>query len=237
VLTGVLLGACQTVRYTPGLPYEDTQRASELRRSLDELYPPSFQAVHRVVLTAHGRGLDLMGYVLVRQPSDLRVLATAGMGSALFEVVRRGDSVMRVSRNPVRFPQRWLEKGPYHDIATMYLFRPSPEATLVHHDANRVGLASVSRDGTLREFLFDSATRRPVGYVEARRGRLAFEMTFSNAGPLAGWPHAVPRTITVTHHRMHYTLIVSVVEMSPAALNDDSFRPEQQTCTKKPSVH
>ena len=232
---GALVAGCRTIPYTPGLPCGDERQALEDRKALDEMYPPSFRAVHRAVLTVRNRQFDLTGYVLVRKPGDIRLLAAAGMGSAAFEVVQHGATAMRVSRNPVRFPRRWLAGGPCHDVGAMYLFRPSDDAKLVLHDSDRMGLVVTPAPEVLQEFLFDKATRRPLGYVEAHRGHLLYEVSFSNPGLFPEWTQPVPRTITITNHQLHYRLVLSVVEIVPSSLGDEFFRSESEPCMKKPA--
>jgi len=217
---------CVSAPHVPGTPLENAALAQELRRSLDAMYPPGFRAVHRALLSVRGREFTMMGYVLVRRPGDVRLLATGDMAVTMFEVVRRSDGSRSILRTVPGFRASWIREGAARDAAAIYCVRPSSAASLAQFGPDVVGFTERLRGGTYREFHFDATTRRLTRYLEARRGHRRYEIAFSDEAPFPRWPRPVPRKIDVIDRVRNYRLNIRVVELRPVSPTDASFATE-----------
>lgn len=229
---GLVAAGCGSVPYRAGTPLVDEALARELRQSLEAMYPAGFRAVHRVVLSVKGRQFAFTGYLLGGPPGHLRLLASSDVGAAVFEVIRRADGGSRVVRAaPGRAVAR-LQANAARDAARICFERPTPVAQLVKHGRETVGLTdgriagNPQSDGSLREFLFDAARHRLVGYLEARGSRVVYEIAFSDDGPVPGWPRPVPRRIAIADREEGYQADIRVLELRAAAPAADAFKTE-----------
>jgi len=227
VLLAAAASGCASAPYVPGTPLENPALARELRRSLEATYPPGFRAVHRALLSVRGREFTLMGYVLVRRPGDVRLLASGDMAGAAFEVVRRSDGSRSILRAAPGFRASWIREGAARDAAAIYCVRPSPGASLARFGRGVVGFTERLRCGTYREFHFNVATRRLTRYLEARRGQRRYEIAFSDEAPFPRWQRPVPRKIEVIDRVRNYRLNIRVVELRPVSTTDASFVTER----------
>jgi hypothetical protein len=215
-LCGIGGVSCRSVPPNPATPLADEALARELRQSLDAAYPAAFRAVHRVVLSVRGRQFTFTGYLLGRQPGDVRLLAGADLGGTAFELVRRADGESRVLRAAPGPVARRVHHSAARDAVAIYFQRPSPTAILVRFDRDAVGFTEAAPDGRRREFHFDAASHRLARYVEARGRSRRYEIVFSDEGAFPDWPRPVPRQIAIFDRAQGYELNIRVLEFRPA---------------------
>jgi hypothetical protein len=224
LLAAVFAQGCQSVLHDPGTRVKDENLLLLLRSKLESMFPESFRAVHRVILTAGNRQFDLDGYILVKRPGRLRLLAKGSMGITAFDVVREPDGRVDIAKNPAGLRDSWIEEGAARDASVLYLSRAWPEAFLVQHGSVSVGLAHILQDGAREEFVFDSASRRLIGYVRSRGSKCLYKMEFSKEEPLPQWPQPVARIIKVTDYALNYRLTIQVVDLRTIEIADKLFR-------------
>lgn len=222
--SSVLLAGCQTLSYESGIPFQDNALAEDLRENVNSLYPSSLRTLHRGILTVGNIQLEMTGYLLIRRPADIRLVAMSDFGSTLFEVVYNKKTGVSIVKNNIGLPRRWLTRAPMRDVSVIYLRSPSPEAALVRHRRNVIALAEQLEDGTTEELLFDADTHCLTGYVMSRNGRCLYEASFSNNKIISGWPKsAIPATIEIKDYRMNYQLIINVLKLTPGKFEDNLF--------------
>ena len=220
-------GCASAPRYVPATPIADEALASGLRDALDGTYPDEFRTVHRVVLSIRGRQFTFTGYLLARRPGHVRLLAAGDLGGTAFEVIRHPSGESLILRSlPGRTGQR-VAGNAARDAVRIYFARPSHGAVLTRPSNDAVALADVLPDGTAREFRLDPATSQLRRYLEARRGRVCYEIAFSDYGQASGAARAVPRRISIVDHVGRYRADIRVLELRPATRGAAAFKPER----------
>ncbi|MHB8066412.1 MAG: hypothetical protein ACYDIC_00780 [Desulfobaccales bacterium] len=214
ILLAQLASACCSVSKQPGQPLEDPVLSQGLRRNLERLYPHSFQVSHRCILEAAGRQFVLEGYLSVNEPESFRLLAKGDMGGTVFELQQTKGEKPKVVKNPVSLRPSWLLEGAARDIAVLYFRSPPPQARLVRNRNGDIGLVQEVAPCIWEEFRFHPETGRLLAYMLTQGGEPVYRADFSYFGVL--WPggREVPRTITISDHRLRYRLVVSVVDIA-----------------------
>lgn len=223
-LTTIILSGCASVPYQSGIPFNDQPLAEKLRNNVTNLYPKALRSQHRAVLSVADIQLEMTGYVLVRQPSDIRLVALNDFGNTLFEVLRNSMREDRVVNNTLPMPSRILAKTTLRDVETIYLKWPSPSALLVRYSDNTIGLVEKSSDGSMEEFRFDGKNLLLKSYSKAKNNCYLYQTDFSDYQQFAGQSKLLPRTIRIKDHRMKYELMVSILNLKPDHLDDIFFR-------------
>jgi hypothetical protein len=223
VSLAVSAGCARPPVHDPGTPIEDQALARSLRSALADMYPASFSAVHRTILTVRGRQSEMIGAALVERSFGVRLLAMGDMGGTAFDVVSLADGSARVERNPAGLRERWLREGAARDAFALYLAGPSPRAGLVRHESGAPGLVEDLPDGTRREFRFDPAGRRLAEYLVSRGGRCLYRAEHSNFKTVAPWTQPVPGTVRATDYRLNYAAVIEVTGLRPQAVDRKAF--------------
>jgi hypothetical protein len=195
--------------FDPGL-------AQELRDRAATLYPDSFRAVHRALLTAGGRQFLLDGYLTVQRPGSFRLVAKGDMGGTVFEIVKDPGQKARVVQNPLGLRSSWLTEGAARSLEALYLAQPGPEVRLVRLPGGSLALVQDLPDGKQEQFIFQEDSRRWTGYALFAQDRCLFRADFAygEAGP--GGP-ARPRTVTIADNSWKYRLTLTVLELAATA--------------------
>lgn len=225
-LCGLACVGCEHIPYKPGTPFSDQNLERNLYQEVRGMYPRSFRSVHRFIITVAFGQFNLTGYVLVRQPDDIRLVGLADTGGKLFDVVQRRGEKPRVLRNAIGLDEEWLTDGPFLDAVIMYLRGPSKSATLVQHGPNITGLVDHLSNGALQDYQFDANTGRLMREVIAFGDTCAREMTFSEYGTFPDWSPPTPRHIEIKNHEWDYRLVIQVLKLEPSELTDAMFEPE-----------
>lgn len=198
----------------PPRPAAPADRAAAARAALDALYPASFQALHRVVLSVHGRDFAFTGYVLCERPVRARVVAFSELGGTVFDVIvtRAGAQVERAA--PGLAP-RWLEEGVGGAVRALYLWRASDALVLTDGD----GLAVVDPVHGVEHHV-DASGR--LSSTETR-GPAPFRVDVQAWGLVEGSREPVPVTVLAKNMAAGYTLEVSVLRVAPVEPDDRRF--------------
>jgi hypothetical protein len=178
---------CRGTPYEPGERFADPALRDTLREKMAALYPKSFRAIHRVILTVADRQFDLDGYVLVERPERLRLLAKGGFGGTAFDAVRSRRDGDRVHANPESLREAWIRDGALRDAEALYLLEPGPGAFLVRRGDGAVALARDLPGGVREETIFEGESHRLAALVRARQGDQTYRMVFGAAEPTPGW--------------------------------------------------
>ena len=227
VLYMCFAGACSRWAVPdPGLPVEDPALARSLREGLDRLYPKELRALHRVILEVRARQYDLLGYVLCRGRTELRLVGMSDLGGTLFDLVHSPAAGSRVLRNGLGLDTEWLVEGAARDALLLYLERPAADSRLVRHRDGSLGLVARLPDGSVEEYLFDAPGRSWTAYRRSRRGRPVYEMRLFSLGPLPGWAGPTARRVEIRDHRLGYQASIRVVKLDAMALKDEHFSGE-----------
>ncbi len=211
-----MLAGCGQVPYDAGRPLVNEGLLESLRQSRVEMYPATFHATHRVILT-RGDQVAFTSYVLAGRPDQLSLVALSDFGNTIFEVTQQALSAPVVSRNSSGWSDAVLINCAWRDAATVYLAAPEKGATLWLHRDGGVGLVSCRPDGEIVEFQFDRETRQLRHYVRAKDGRMRYQIDFGDYQLLAGWARPVPLDLTVADYEYGYTLNVHLVKLSVTA--------------------
>jgi len=224
ILLTVILAGCCSVPYEQGVPFQNEILAEQLRWNVANLYPSSFRTLHRGALTVDNKQFEMTGYLLVRQPGDIRLVTINDFGGVLFEIVSGKETAGRIIRNNTGISRRRLNVSLPRDIFAVYLKRPSPCAALVRHKGDVVALVGKLRDGSVEEFLFDENTRRLKGYVFSKNACCLYQVTFSDYKLIPDWPTSpLPTNISIKDYRSNYRLELNVLKLTPDRLEDNLF--------------
>ena len=205
---------------------DDAALEREMIETVEALWPESFEAVHRVILTASRRQWDLNGFVIARAEGDLRLRATSSMAGTLFDAVRAGGhEPQMLSRSP-RFRERWALEGALVDAEAIHLMRPSSSARLTRRPDGRAALTDDRADGGRADFIFDSNPLRLAEVALSRDGLLERRVTFRGERVFPGWPTPVPSDVTMLNSGLGYTLHVQLVALRSGPIPDERFHPE-----------
>ena len=217
LLAGLLLTwGCRAAAPPAGQMLLDPDLARELRDRAAHLYPASFRAVHRALLTAGGRQFLLDGYLTVQRPGSFRLVAKGDMGGTVFEIVKEPGQKARVVRNPMGLRPSWLTEGAARSLEALYLAQPGPEARLVRQPGGSLALVQDLPDGQQEQFLFQEDSRRWVRYALFSQDRCLFRADFAygEAGPTGP---ARPRTVSIADYSWKYQLTLTVLELAATA--------------------
>ncbi|MCP4645071.1 MAG: hypothetical protein GY851_31805 [bacterium] len=222
----VLPTACRSIPYEHGVSVHDPALVSTLRTSTATYYPDQFEAVHRNILTSLGYQFDMLTYSVARQPGDLRVVATSGMGGTLYEVTGTATTDPRILQNAAALPKSWLTRDLYGDARLVCLERPGAGHALVLHADGRYGLIRETGRNAIDEYVFEPGTERPVEYLRVRRGRCVYRARFHDFGAVEGHPGVLPRRVTIESFRRSYRQVVTLLELTPGPIDDALFDEE-----------
>lgn len=205
VAATVLFTAC-TPPPRPPRPAASVDRAAAARAALDGLYPPAFQALHRVVLSVHGRDFAFTGYVLCERPARARVVAFSELGGTIFDVIVTPDGAQVVRAAP-GLAARWLEQGVGGAVRALYLWQAKDSLVLTDGD----GLAVVDRTHAVEHHV---DARGRLSSTETS-GAVPFRLDVRTWGQVEGAREPVPVTVLAKNVAAGYTLEVSVLRIAP----------------------
>ena len=224
VLCAAALTGCRSLPVEQGTPFSDEALARELRASVGGLYPTSFRALHRVVLTIGNRQFAFLGHVAGHRPGQLRLAASSEMGGTAFELLRTADGGFHVVRNPASLRGSWLGSGAMRDAVALYLAVPPENAALVRFSDGAVALVAERAGGTREEFRFDAATHRWIEYDRVRKGCVTYRVRFTRDALFAPWPRPAPAAVEIADFDLHYSLSLQVLGLSEAEYDPSVFQ-------------
>jgi len=213
--------ALPSVASDPGVRLEDAALEQKLRQAMTDAYPPVLRATHRTILTAGGRQYVLDGYVLARQPRDVRLMASADVGGTIFDVVRRGGALI-IMKNAAGLRLPWLE-GAGRDAAALYLRQPSERAVLVRHKDGSAAVVDEPGNGFRDEFRLDTGSGRLSEFRRSGGGRLLYRISFSGERTFPDWPKPTPARMLIDDYELNYSVSVLVTDLRPAELSGEVF--------------
>jgi len=223
----VSLAVCGGVPYVEGDPLSDEALLKALETEAGSLYPKSFRMLHRVVLTVSGRQFDFTGYVLIRRPSRLRVVAFRDIGGTIFDVVANSPGETTIAERSPGMKREWLIDGVAGTVRRLYLSSPGPRPRLVGRDKSAVALVYEAEDGGFEEIVFDRESRRLTGLLHADGRRCLRRVSYLDFARFEGWEREVPRRIVVEDLAGRYRLEINVIKFVPMELPDRFFRIER----------
>ena len=221
-----ILGGCATMPADEHVAPADAELARELKKSMDCMYPPRFNAVHRALLTIRGRQLAMIGYVSAERSGRLRLAAAGDLGGTIFEAERGADGGRRVLRRVPSFPQEWVTDGALRDAALICGERPSAAAAAVAHADGSIGLVDDLGNGVTREFVFAGIPPRLTRCILTRRGAVVTEARFERLAAFDGWPRQIPTRILITDRGLGYSVDVTVLELKALDTDNTPETPE-----------
>lgn len=213
---------CPSIPYDRGSSIEDKKLQPLLVRQMKGLYPQSFRAVHRVILKVRDREFVFEGYVLVKRPHRIRLLAKGSMGGTAFDAVYGPEKKSFILQNPAGLQSSWIKEGALRDVSALYLTSWLDKAFLVRHKSGAVGLVYERPDALREEFLFDGATHQLTDYFLARGDECLYRIEFSKALS-SEESSATPKTLHITDYNLGYHLTVQVVQLEDSDLDDGLF--------------
>lgn len=223
MLSALLMQGCRFVSIDLGIPFNDEKLLHKLQGRLESMYPESFRAVHRVILTAANRQFDLEGYILIKRPGMFRLVAKGGMGGNAFDVLGRSENSARIVTNPSGMRPEWIEKGATRDIAVLYLCSTWPDAFLVRHKEGSVGIARELPGSIREEFYFGVEEHNLESFVISRNGKCLYRMEVVKERVFSPLSNPVPSVLRIEDFELGYDLSIRVIDLRAAKLEDKLF--------------
>lgn len=217
----ILIAGCQAVPENPWVPHENASMEQNLRMILHDEYPQTFRATHRTIISIREVQYVLDGFLLVRQPDNLRLIASADIGGSAFDVLSESDSV-RVVGNPANLRHSWL-KFAVRDAKEIYLHTPSDRAILAKWKDKTIALVEELPNGARNEYRFDASTGRIRERVQIRRGRYLYRVQFSNMKTFPLWSKSIPTRFVIDDFENNYSLSILVTDLQPIVPTDNMF--------------
>jgi len=214
LVAAAMLGGCQA---SPAgvVSLSDEPLAREVRRQADSAYPAAFRCVHRTIITAGRRQYVLTGFLDVKRPDEVRLVATSEFGPTAF----RASWVRGIGPKAAAFggrAQLRMAAAAARDAYVIYLAAPDNAARLARLPDGRLTLSEKRPGGGVVEFEFDSGTHRVLAYREPTRRRNLYEARFSDFGPVGASGVVVPRRIDILDRAAKYSATIQVVDLDVA---------------------
>lgn len=182
--------------------------------SLENLYPQSFQAIHRCLLKVAGKQFVLDGYLISKHPGSFRLVAKGDMGGTAFELIKQQGQEPVIVQNAAGLRDLWLMRGAARDIEVIYFRKPSGNAVPFRRGEHLIGFFSNLPDGKREEYLFTSTGFRLADYMVLNGHRCCYKAHFTYHGTFPRWTREVPKTVTIIDFDMKYELSISVLDIS-----------------------
>ena len=202
---------------------EDKALKPSLRQQLESLYPDTFRAIHRVVLTLRGKSYVLNGFLTIdRKNRAVTLLAQNDMGGMVFDVHSQGERSPVIHTYLPGIRPEWLEQNMVRDLKMLYflkmpaiseLYREAESNTVVRHI-----LCSRDCSGQTQEMVFTSSQdNTPCQLTEIRR--------FKNQHPIYSIRFNYdedsceirPNSALIADTNMNYSLKINIRYMMPKA--------------------
>jgi hypothetical protein len=219
ILAGVLLLVFSGCGLPPveERPLVNLALAKKLRTRADGLYPESFRMLHRVVLTVRGRQFDFTGYVLIKRPDQLRVVAFSELGGTLFDVLSRSPGQVQMMRKPAGIKPQWLARFMVETVRMLYCFKPGPTSRLTGGEDEGIALSAPVEEGGYA-IVFDKKSQQVTGFAQIRDGRYLRRARCLASTRFETWPVSIPSRIRVEDYAGNYCLEITVLSLKPERL-------------------
>ena len=132
----------------------------EINKSITNLYPDRFKAIHHVILTLSGKDYVLDGYLFIdRANREIKLIAHNDLGGIIFEVhyIKKIKKMIRINISTLK--KKWLEKSVLRDLKIIYLKEPFPSPTLFYDQHGNLVL-SQKEGQIMQEFLYKQMNRQ-----------------------------------------------------------------------------
>ncbi|MBU8910857.1 MAG: hypothetical protein KOO65_06270, partial [Desulfobacterales bacterium] len=125
-----------------------------INKSITNLYPDRFKAIHHVILTLSGKDYVLDGYLFIdRANREIKLIAQNDLGGIIFEIHYIKNIKKTISINTNTLKKNWLEKSVLRDLEMLYLKEPFPSPTLFYDQQENLVLSQ--KEGRItRELLY-----------------------------------------------------------------------------------
>ena len=133
---------------------------NDINKSITDLYPDRFKAIHHVILTLSGKDYVLDGYLFIdRANREIKLIAQNELGGIIFEVhyIKNIKKIIHINANMLK--KNWLEKSVLRDLETLYLKESFPSPTLFYDQHGSLVLSQ--KEGRItQEFLYKQINRQ-----------------------------------------------------------------------------
>ncbi len=204
------MAGCLSVGDGSGTPtVDDPQLLHRARETLRSLFPARCKMVHKLSLRIGSRELILTGHLLLDRERGLRAVAIDELGGPVFDFTVWSTG-SRVELTPPRIPVDLLKRGPISDLRRLFL--APQEGSVLARSRDHLTLQMPSGE-VMVEYLFAESADLLLGYRE-RKGRRVVRNTVFGYDSSEEFPGSGPRTIEITHKRLHYHLDIRLLSRS-----------------------
>lgn len=129
----------------------------KLNKSIQNIYPDRFKAIHRVLLTFSKKKYILNGYLSIdRSGRQIKLVAENDMGGVIFDVYYIENKKTTIKTNIAMIKKKWLGKTVLRDIKTIYLLKPFQSPTLFIDQYDNL-ILSQKTGSIIKELVYTSA--------------------------------------------------------------------------------
>lgn len=183
---------------------------NDINNSVADLYPDSFKAVHRVILTLFGSDYVLNGYLSVNRPNrEFKLIAQNDLGGIVFDIHYIENKKQQIQNNLKSIKNEWLVKSLLRDLKNIYLLTSFPSDKMFINQHEDIILSQ--KQGSLtRELIFKLKKKMRYRLCEIRHlnNREIVYWVNLEYGTKAGASY--PEIILIKDKRMKYSLRMKV---------------------------
>ena len=211
------LCACQTHSPIKHSPIQDAQMQHALLQSMEDRYPPNFEAVHHSILTVRTRQFRVDGFLRDTESSGTQFLATSGLGNTLFELSWTLEGELTIESNSGSIKDKFISEGPARDIENILHSRPSFSTTLTAPTVDTLALEEVLEDGQVARYLFSAANHQLIAHEIIKRNRVRYKIEYTDYSTSIAEGYTLPSTIKIHNKKRGYSVVIRQVQMKVKA--------------------
>ncbi len=158
-ITIIMVSGCSLAK-TRYMEAAHPKLKNEINKSITNLYPGRFKAIHHVILTLSGKDYVLNGYLFIDRTSrEVKLIAQNDLGGIIFEVHYIKNIKKMIRTTVTTLKKEGLEKSVLRDLKILYLKEPFPSPTLFY-DQHGTLVLSQKNDRLTQEFLYKQINRQ-----------------------------------------------------------------------------
>jgi hypothetical protein len=200
-----------SLKETPDQEIVYKKQKNTILKSINDLYPDRFKAIHRVILTFSKKNYVLNGYLSVnRSNREIRLIVQNDLGGIIFDVYYIENTVQQIHNNLKLIKNEWLRQSLLRDIKTLYLLKSCSSETLF---LDQQGNFILSREqGMLTEELIFKPVKAQTRYQlhgirHLKNGKPVYKVDFEYG---TNGESYYPEFILIKDTKMRYSLRINI---------------------------
>jgi hypothetical protein len=209
-----LLSCSPALRLPPA--NADQSRLDSCSRFIDEIYPPQFTAMQRIILSIGSQQFDFNGQLFFSQAVGFRAIGFGDMGGTFIDLLAR-DSTLQILKAPPQMPLNPLKDGVAGDIFFLYEFSRGSASFLFSDNTGRLDLINPAPANAFAQYTFCPGDSVLLSARQVADGKVIREVFFDEWQTPPGADHPLPARFRLKNYRWRYELSVSLLKFDNAA--------------------